>query len=74
MCTQILQKLMVFAICLQLCGSREVSAGQLGVQCNYHGTTLEFTELLRVTHSFTNVCRKQSACQLSLLDVDYLDG
>ncbi|CAI9615680.1 unnamed protein product, partial [Staurois parvus] len=23
----------------------------------YHGTTLEFTELLRVTYSFTIVCR-----------------
>ena len=23
----------------------------------YHGTTLEFTELLRATHSFTDVCR-----------------
>ncbi|CAI9615539.1 unnamed protein product [Staurois parvus] len=23
----------------------------------YHSTTLEFTELLRVTHFFTNICR-----------------
>jgi len=31
--------------------------GLLAQVATYHGTTLEFTELLRVTHSFTNVCR-----------------
>lgn len=28
---------------------------------SYHSATLEFTELLRVTHSFTSVLQKQSA-------------
>ncbi|CAI9572042.1 unnamed protein product, partial [Staurois parvus] len=31
--------------------------GLIAQVATYHSTTLEFTELLRVTHSFTNVCR-----------------
>ncbi|CAI9602449.1 unnamed protein product, partial [Staurois parvus] len=31
--------------------------GLIAQVTTYHGTTLEFTELLRGTNSFTNVCR-----------------
>ncbi|CAI9543672.1 unnamed protein product [Staurois parvus] len=37
--------------------SKEISWMLIAKVAIYHGTTLEFTELLRVTHSFTNVCR-----------------
>ena len=36
--------------------------GLVAQVASYHSTTLEFTELLRATHSFTNVCRNSSAC------------
>ncbi|CAI9576701.1 unnamed protein product, partial [Staurois parvus] len=31
--------------------------GLIAEVATYHGTTLYFTELLRATHSLTNVCR-----------------
>ncbi|CAI9616025.1 unnamed protein product [Staurois parvus] len=31
--------------------------GLIAQVATFHCTTLEFTELLRATHSFTNVCR-----------------
>ncbi|CAI9572041.1 unnamed protein product [Staurois parvus] len=31
--------------------------GLIAQVATYHGTMFEFTELLRATHSFTNVCR-----------------
>ncbi|CAI9544220.1 unnamed protein product [Staurois parvus] len=34
--------------------------GFIAQVATYHSTTLEFTELLRATHSFTDVCRKVS--------------
>ena len=33
------------------------TTGFVAQVASYHSTMLEFTELLRVTHSFTNVCR-----------------
>jgi len=31
--------------------------GLVALVASYHSTMLEFTEILRATHSFTNVCR-----------------
>ncbi|CAI9559776.1 unnamed protein product [Staurois parvus] len=48
--------------------SKEISWMDLFAQgATYHGTTLEFTELLRETHSFTNVCRSLHAWVLDFI-------
>ncbi|CAI9616399.1 unnamed protein product [Staurois parvus] len=38
--------------------------GLIAQVTTYHGTTLEFTELLRASHSFTNVCRSSLHIQV----------
>ncbi|CAI9604568.1 unnamed protein product [Staurois parvus] len=38
--------------------------GLIAQMATYHGTRFESTELLRVTHSFTNVCRSSLYAQM----------
>ncbi|CAI9567970.1 unnamed protein product, partial [Staurois parvus] len=44
--------------------------GLIAQVATYHGTRLEFTELLRAIHSFTNVCR--SSLHAQVLDFIHL--
>ncbi|CAI9562844.1 unnamed protein product, partial [Staurois parvus] len=51
--------------------------GLIAQVTTYHSTTLEFTQLLRATRSFTNVCRSSLPVAMEVIgtpESNYLEG